>query len=147
MQKLESLNIGDFFEMYLEFINSVETCVYVGTKIVPQVTELLGYELGQKLHCFIVDHGNYTHSYVAYGDEMVTKTNKSFPKSKFVVSEACQPYDNHRYFTYKDGIYTRHHTKKLMQKHTIRNYGVRQVEFEGNMPDDIKVEWMHLEKI
>lgn len=147
MLKLEDMKIGDFFEMFFEELNRNVTCVYVGQKIVPHLSERLGYDVSVKLHCFIGDHLNYTHSYVAYGDEPVSKTSETFAKSKFVVSEACTVYDHYRHFTYKDGIYTRHHTKKLMNKHIARNYNTTAVEFVGNLPDNLTVEWMHLEML
>lgn len=97
----------------------------------------------------MIDHVNYTHSYVAYGDEKVTKIDRTFRKDRFEPEHAVSIYDNYRYYTLKDGIYTRHHTKKIMMKYIARTYGVTACDFGSNhdIPDGAVVEWMHLEPL
>lgn len=141
---IESLNIGDIFEMHIELSERVMRCVYTGKRVLPRVATALGVDSEDKLHCFVGEIGNYGHSLVAYGDEVVTKLDnvKDWIKVKFRPNEACDVYDHHKYFTLQNGVYRRHKNKKLMQKFIVQEFGVQQVSFD-DIPDieHVKIIW------
>ena len=141
---IENLNIGDIFEMYIELSERVMRCVYTGKRPLPRVASELGLDDKEKLHCFVGEIGNYGHSLVAFGDEVVTKLDNvnDWIKVKFRPEEACDIYNHHKYFTFHNGVYRRHNNKKLMQKFIVQEFGVRQVSFD-DIPESehVKIIW------